>query len=158
MEDFKMPSTGKIIGWSALFLIGIFVLTIIGSAMNLITIPWLKFNRQVQMNRDIVTKTYNADNALYNYHWFQERLQAIKATEVQIDNAKAAQTQFKSDAGPRKDWTFEDKTEDARLGAVVLGLKNHYQTIVAEYNARANEADRAIFSQELPLFFSLKAY
>lgn len=153
-----MPSTGKIIGWGVLGLVGLFLLTVVASAMNLITIPWLKFNSQVQMNRDIVTKTYNADNAIYNYHWFQERLQAIKATEVKIENAKTTQAQFKTDAGVRTAWTFEDKTEDARLGTIVLGLKNHYQDIVAEYNARSNEADRAIFSQELPLFFSLKAY
>lgn len=153
-----MPSTGKIIGWSMLVIVGLLLLGILGTAMNLITIPWLKFGKQVQMNRDIVTKTYNADNAIYNYHWFQERLQSIKATEVQIENAKTTQAQFKIDAGDRKNWTFEDKTEDARLGSVVLGLKNHYQEIVGEYNARSNEADRAIFSQELPLFFSLKAY
>lgn len=148
----------KIFGISILVLGGFFVLAILGSVFNLITIPWLKFGSQVQMNRDIVTKTYNADNALYNYHWFQERQQSIKAVEVQIENAKKTQEEFRSSAGVRSSWTFEDKTEDARLGSVVLGLKNHYQEIVAEYNARANEADRNIFSQDLPLFFSLKAY
>lgn len=149
---------GKIIGWALLGIIGILLLSALGSAMGLVTIPWLKFDRQVQMNRDIVTKTYNAYNAIYNYHWFQERLQEIKATEVQIQNAKDTEASFKESAGPRKDWTFEDKTEDARLNTIILGLKNHYQQIVAEYNARANESDRSIFGQELPLFFNLKAY
>ena len=153
-----MFSTGKILGYTLLFIIGMLLLGALGSAMNLITIPWLKFDRQVQMNRDIVTKTYTADNALYNYHWFQERAQSIKATETKIQNAKDAQIAFKESAGDRKDWTFEDKSEDARLGSVVLGLKNHYEEIVAEYNARANESDRAIFSQELPLFFSIKPF
>ncbi len=148
----------KIFGITILVFGGLFMLAVLGSAMNLITIPWLKFDNQVQMNRDIVTKTYNADSALYNYHWFKERQQAIIATEAQIQNAKDAQASFEATAGPRKDWTFEDKTEDARLGTVVLGLKNHYQEIVAEYNARANEADRSIFSQDLPLFFSLKPF
>ena len=148
----------KYIGFTALGLVGLVLLGVVGTGLNLITIPWLKFGSQVQMNRDILTKTYNANNALYNYHWFQERMTAIKATEVQIQNAIDAHTNFVASAGVRKDWTFEDKTEDARLGSVVLGLKNHYQEIVAEYNARANEADRDIFSQELPLFFSLKPF
>ena len=142
-----------------LIVIGGFVgLTLLASAMNLITIPFLKFNKQVQMNRDIVEKTYNADNALYNYHWFKERAEAIKANEKQIQNAEQSQSEFRLSAGVRSEWTFEDKSEDARLGAVVLGLKNHYNEIVAEYNARANQVDRAIFSQDLPLFFSLSAY
>ncbi len=148
----------KYVGIGVLVLVGLFLLAVVGSAMNLITIPWLKFNSQVQMNRDIVTKTYNADNALYNYHWFQERAGEIKATEVKIQNAIDAKVQFEKDAGARKDWTFEDKIEDSRLGAVVLGIKNHYEDIVKEYNARASEADRSIFSQELPLFFNLRAY
>lgn len=154
----KEISLSSVVGFIALFMVGVVVLSVIGVAFNLITIPFLKFGSQVQTNRDIITKTYNADNALYNYHWFQERLQKIKATETQIQNAKDTLEIFEANAGARKDWTFEDKTEDARLGSVVLGLKNHYQEIVAEYNARANEADRAIFSQELPVFFSLKAY
>lgn len=148
----------KYLGISVLVLVGLLVLGALGTAFNLITIPWLKFGSQVQMNRDIVTKTYNADNALYNYHWFQERLQDIKAAEVQIQNAIDTKASFEASAGPRKDWTFEDKTEDARLGTVVLGIKNNYQSIVAEYNAHAAEADRNIFSQELPLFFSLKPF
>lgn len=138
--------------------VGIFFLVLGGSMFNLWTIPWLKFDRQVQTNRDIVTKTYNADNALYNYHWFKERLGSIKATETKIENAKASQEDFRKNAGVRTAWTFEDKTEDARLGAVVLGLKNQYEDLVNEYNARAAEADRAIFKDELPLFFSLKPY
>lgn len=152
-------STGiKMVGISILVIIGFLFVGALGTALNLFTIPWLKFNKQVQMNRDIVTKTYNADNALYNYHWFQERAQSIKATEAQIQNATDAKLAFELSAGTRKDWTFEDKTEDSRLGAVVLGLKNQYQSIVAEYNARASEADRAIFKDELPLFFNLNAY
>ncbi len=148
----------KYIGIGALVLGGLFVLSVLGSFMGLITIPWLKFDRQVQMNRDIVAKTYNADNALYNYRWFKDRAESIKATEVQIENAMTAHANFKTSAGPRKDWTFEDKTEDSRLGSVVLGLKNHYQEIVAEYNSRAKQVDRNIFIDDLPLFFNLKAY
>lgn len=148
----------KIFGITVLVVIGFFLLAVIGSAMNLITIPWLKFNSQVQMNRDIVSKTYNAENALYNYRWFKDRHEVIKATEIQIENAIQAQDSFRLNAGVRSSWTFEDKTEDARLGSVVLGLKNHYQEIVAEYNSRAQQVDRAIFIDDLPLFFNLKAY
>lgn len=49
------------IGWVLLVIVGVVLLGIVGTALNLITIPWLKFNRQVQMNRDIVAKTYTAE-------------------------------------------------------------------------------------------------
>ena len=110
------------------------------------------------MERDIVAKTYNADNALYNYHWFKERYEAIKATENKIKIAKDTIVVFETSAGSRKDWTFEDKTEHARLGSVVQGLKSHYEDIVAEYNARAKEVDRSVFQNELPTFFSLQPF
>ena len=158
MEDIKMPSGGKIVGYVALFFVVLIVLSVLGTAFGLITIPWLKFGSQVQTNRDIVEKTYNAENALYNYRWFKDRFELIGATETQIENAQIAHESFKTSAGARSSWTFEDKNEDARLGSVVLGLKNHYQEIVAEYNSRAKQVDRNIFIDDLPLFFNLKAY
>jgi hypothetical protein len=139
-------------------LIGLVVLGAIGVGLNLITIPWLKFSSQVQMNRDIVTKTYNADNAIYNYHWFQERSGAIIALDATIKQSQAAQADFEASAGPRSQWTFEDKAEDSRLRAVVQGQEAQYNSLVNEYNARAGEADRSIFQNGLALFFSLKAY
>ena len=148
----------KYIGITLLVIIGFIILGALGTALDLFTIPWLKFNSQVQMNRDIVTKTYNADNALYNYHWFQERATGITALEQKIADADAAVTSFEASAGPRSTWTFEDKTEDSRLRTVALGLKTQYHDVVGEYNARAGEVDRSIFQNGLPLFFNLNAY
>lgn len=142
----------------ALVIVGVIALGIVGTALNIITIPWLKLNRQVQTNRDIVEKTYTAENALYNYRWFSERAGEIRATAKQSKIADEAVTEFEASAGPRSDWTFEDKTEAARLRAVAQGLRSHYESIVEEYNARATQADRAIFNGDLPLFFSLNPY
>jgi hypothetical protein len=150
-----MKNKNGYVGIIILVLVSMFGLAVLGSAMNLITIPWLKFDSKVQMNRDIVTKTYNADNALYNYHWFQERAGAIKANKSQIIVADQALKDFQESAGPRKDWTFEDKTEESRLRSVSQGLKSQLQSIVEEYNAKAGEADRSIFTDDLPLFFNL---
>lgn len=148
----------KIFGLISLGILGLITLGAIGTALNIITIPWLKLNRQVQLNRDIVEQTFEADNALYNYHWFKERAEAIKAQQTKVKNAAEAVITFEAAAGPREKWTFEDKTEHARLSSVVTGNKAHYEDLVAEYNARAKEADRAIFKDELPLFFSLEPF
>ena len=148
----------KILGIGALVVTGMIGLTIVGAALNLITIPWLKFTSQVQTNRDIVERTYNADNALYNYRWFKDRAEAIKAGQKKIVLAKESLTDFEVSAGARTSWTFEDKTEHARLSAVLLGLRTNYEDLVAEYNSRAQQVDRAVFQDELPLFFSIEAY
>lgn len=140
-------------------LVGMFFLAVIASAMNLITIPWLKFDSQVQMNRDITTKTYNADNALANYHWFVETSGSIKALDTSIQQADAAVIEFKTNAkGDMSTWSYAETTEYARLTSVAQGLKQQYNSLAQEYDAKASEQDKAMFVNGLPLFFSLKPY
>lgn len=128
---------------------------IIATATDIITIPWLNLNSRVRMERDITRKTFDANNAIYNYHWFQERAGSIKALDAQIIIADQAVKDFETAAGSRDKWTFEDKNESARLRAVAQGLKNERKSQAEEYNARANEADRQMFVDDLPLFFNL---
>lgn len=146
----------KAIGIGVLVIGGLIGITVLGTVFNLITIPWLTFASKVQTNRDIVTKTYNADNALQQYHWFQERSAALTALTTTIGQSEKAFIDFEASAGVRASWTFEDKTEDARLRTIVMGQKAQYNSLANEYNARAKETDRAVFKDELPLFFSLK--
>src|ERR1035437_714567 len=146
---------GVIVGVFAVILL-IILLSVLGAGLGLITIPWLQFTNKIQMNRDIATKTYNADNALYNYHWFKERSGDIITASQTIDVASISLSSFESSAGTRKDWTFEDKTEASRLRAVYQGSVTYYNGLVNEYNAKAKEVDRSIFQNDLPLFFSLK--
>jgi hypothetical protein len=147
------------VGVAVLVVVGVLlsgvVLTVLGTAFNLITIPWLKFDRKVELNRDLVNETYKTDNALYNYRWFKDREEAIKAQKKKIEIAKAAQADFELSAGPRDKWTFEDKTEDARLRSIVQGNQSAYEEMVGEYNSRAKQVDRAIFKDDLPLFINL---
>src|SRR4051812_2283084 len=113
--------------------VGIIFLLYLGTAFNLITLPWLKFDAKVQTNQDIIKKTYNADNALYNYHWFKQVKEDIDATQQKTADAARAVKDFEAPAGPRDKWTFEDKTEDARLRAVAQGLRSHYNDLAADY-------------------------
>jgi hypothetical protein len=132
------------------------VLTVLGTAFNLITIPWLKFDSKVNLNRDLVTETYKTENALYNYRWFKDQYEAIQAAKKKISIAEQSLADFEQSAGPRDKWTFEDKTEDARLRSIVQGNKSHYEDLVAEYNSRSKQVDRAIFKDQLPIFISLE--
>ena len=110
------------------------------------------------MERDIIDKTYNANNALHTYHWFKEKKEDITATENKIEHARQDVMDFEISAGPRSQWTFDDKNNHAHLVSIKSGLVNYYETIVGEYNAAAKSVDKAIFKDELPTFFSIKAY
>lgn len=95
---------------------------------------------------DAVSKTINADNAIYNYEWFKSRYEEIQATKNQLVNTRESLDSFLASAWERKMWTFEDKIEHSRLNTVYLGQKNYLESIIAEYNARGKMANRAMFS------------
>lgn len=94
-------------------------------------------------------KVLNADNAIYNYEWFKQQYEDIRATKSKLVNARTTAKQFTEDAGDRSLWTFEDKTESARLNSVVLGLENHLEQQIADYNARSKMATRNIFENSV---------
>lgn len=101
--------------------------------------------KELQTAYDVVDKTINADNAIYNYEWFKQTKEDIDAIRLKLDNASVMVDTFKQEAGDRKDWTFEDKNEYSRLNSVKLGLQNHLEQVIADYNARAKMANRNIF-------------
>lgn len=93
----------------------------------------------------IVNKTINADNVLYNYEWFKQQWRDVQAIDKKITIQTEAKKVFAEDAGHRKDWTFEDKTESSRLGSIITGLEMQKADMISKYNARANMANRQIF-------------
>jgi hypothetical protein len=139
------------------FAIGALVFFVIAAPfIQLFLLPLFKFQTKVNTNQQLIEKTYNADNVIYNYEWFKQQKEDIDAVASKINNASIAAENFRTSAGPRTDWTFEDKTEDARLQSVVTGLKQQREDLVANYNARAKMANRNIFQDNLPLFIGLE--
>lgn len=92
----------------------------------------------------------NADNAIYNYEWFKQQYENIEASKKQYVNAKANYEAYVAMLpADRSQWSFEDKTEQARLNTVVLGLQNNLETQIANYNARAKMSTRNIFENSV---------
>lgn len=146
-----MKYVGIVLGIIVLY----FILGYSMAALNIIALPLFQLQSKVSTNYGIIQKTYNADNAIYNYEWFKERYEAIQAIDNKITIADQSVEGFKSSAGDRSNWTFEDKTEDSRLHTVAQGLRSQKEDLVAEYNARAKMANRNIFQNNLPLFINL---
>jgi hypothetical protein len=93
----------------------------------------------------VVSKTADADNVIYNYEWFKNTYNSVLATDQKIINLENEITSFTGLVGDRKNWTFEDKNEYARLSSTLTGLKNHRANIVADYNAKSSMINRKIF-------------
>lgn len=93
----------------------------------------------------VAERTLDPDNVLYNYEWFKRQYHDVWAMDQKIFNAQVSLSQFREGAGPRENWTFEDKQMDNRLQTIVLGLQNQKKAMIAEYNARSQAANRSIF-------------
>jgi len=125
------------------------VLWIVGGLFGIISLPFHAAGNAVQTGHDVIDKTINADNAIYNYEWFKQQKQDIEVAKGQYQNALQAEDAFTKAAGPRSGWTFEDKQESSRLASISLGLKNQIIQRTEDYNARAKMANRDIFRDGL---------
>jgi hypothetical protein len=137
-----MKTYFKIVGW----FIGITALlsiTVLG--VKILLFPAHVANTAANTAYAITDKTLNADNVIYNYEWFKRQYNDYLAINNKVKNAEQAVKDFNESAGSREKWTFEDKTESARLQSIVTGIKQQRQDIVAEYNAKSQMANRSIF-------------
>ena len=126
------------------------VLPIALVALRLVALPFRALDRGIGTAEGVIDRTLTAENAIYNYEWFKQQSQDIKAGEAKISIAMQSVDSFEQALGSdRSTWTFEDKTEWARLRSVEQGLRSHVETLIADYNARASMANRDIFRDGL---------
>jgi hypothetical protein len=99
----------------------------------------------------VIDKTVDPDNIIYNYEYFKQAYQDIRALDKQIVDADVAVSNFNGQFKNRKEMDRDDKTESDRLNSVALGLKQERQNEIATYNARSQMANRTIFqTHDLP--------
>jgi len=128
---------------------GIFILMgILSVAFGIISIPFFLANTVIDSAKGVVTKTADPNNVIYNYEYFKQACQDIKAQDGIIVNAETALQTFETSAGARSTWDYNDKNTDAQLSENVTGAKNTQQQMIAEYNARAKMMNRKIFDTE----------
>ena len=140
--------------------IGILIgVSVVGLLLRAVFFPVHVAEKEAQLATDAVDKTLTADNAIYNYEWFKRQKESIDATGKNLTIATQAAQSFDTAAGVRKDWTFEDKNESARLHAVAQGIDSQLKDMIAEYNARTKMANRNIFQDGiLPNFIDATTF
>ena len=83
----------------------------------------------------------------------------MEAYQLNIDSTTKSLADFKANAkGDMSTWSYAETTEYARLNSLMQGQIQAYNLLAKEYDAKAGEADRGIFKDNLPLFFNLKPY
>lgn len=130
--------------------IGIIILLFFGGlGIKLLFFPVNTATKLIDTAYQAQSKTLNADNAIYNYEYFKSQKESIDATNQKLAIARDAVSTFKLEAGDRTLWTFEDKTESARLSAVAQGIESQLKDMIADYNAKSSMANRAMFKDSI---------
>ena len=125
------------------------MLTVFSLFMGVITLPIHGAGNLVQTGHDVIDKTINADNALYNYEYFKQTYEDIKALENKVKISERQIEDMKGTYGNTSNWGFETNQEYARLQAVKQGQMSQLEDVVATYNARSKMANRNIFKDGL---------
>ena len=150
----------SLIGYGVMIVIAIIGLIAGGYALKagLISIGVPQTMSQIDSAGHIIGKTYDADNAIYNYEWFKNQFEKIKATELQINNTKKELDNYKELYGNATLWDWQTRQDYNQLRTTYLGQKNYYETLVATYNARSKMANRNIFINNLPFHLDKKLW
>lgn len=122
-----------------------------GWVLKAVLLPAKTVTTQIDSAGNIIDKTYDANNAIYNYEWFKTQYEDIQATERIISNTKTEMDAYKEMYGNVSGWDWQTKQDYNSLQKKYLGQQNYYEDLVAEYNARSNMANREIFKDKLPL-------
>lgn len=122
------------------FLVIVIPILLLGSVGGLV---WHFLMKPVQVLDQVTDPT----RMLEGYEWFVQQSKDIENIDPQIANAKDALDRFESRAGDPSKYSMFQQTEDDRLSAVLLGLKQSRQAMVAAYNARSDERTRSFLKQ-----------
>jgi len=133
-------------------LVILFSLGFIGAGLGIITLPGHVASNSVQTVHDVVDKTINADNALFNYEEFFNKYEGAKMQAINIKNTEKAIQILKDIYGSDAiKWPKDVRGDYSNLQQNIEGYKMMYQKITQEYNADSQKFNRNLFkSKSLP--------
>ena len=141
----------KGIGLVVVIVVSIILLSVAGWGLSAALLGPKTVTTQISSAGEVIEKTYDADNAIYNYEWFKQQEADIRATEKQVRNMRDSLTEYKDMYGEPKEWDYQTRQDYNSLNTKYVGQKNYYEELVEDYNARASMANREIFQDKLPL-------
>jgi hypothetical protein len=113
--------------------------------------PFLPWMEQRQAGEEIVRDQMEADKAVENYRWFRQQYHDIQAQRNQIENYYDQREQFYEIHGKDpSEWSRSAETRHGRIQDRITGSQNMLEQMTADYNARSDDATRALFKCHLP--------
>ena len=130
-------------------------------ALALLLEFWLApmiFTEQKDAGRDIAENTMD-ESAVQDYRWFRQQWHDIEAQRAQVENYKQDKEEFYEIYGKNPDdWPRDARQRHSRINDRITGSENMLETMIADYNARSDDATRAIFQCGLPYSVDEKLY
>ena len=106
----------------------IFSLGFISAGLGLITLPGHVASNSVQTAHDVVDKTINANNALFNYEEFFNKYEGAKIQATNIKNTEKAIQTLKDTYGEDAiKWSKDVRNDYSNLQQNIEGYKMMYQ-------------------------------
>lgn len=140
-----MKTFGVIVAVIATFV----VVGVVGMGIRAVMLPVHEISNVIDTGHDMIDKTINADNAIYNYEWFKQTWEDIQAIENKVKVSERQIADFKDTFGEASTWGFEVSNEYNRLQATKQGQMSQLEDVMAKYNARSKMANRNLFQDGL---------
>lgn len=113
--------------------------------------PVHTIDQSIDTAYEVVDKTLDGENAIYNYEWFKQQEAYIRECYKNEEIAKEEYDLFLSMLPEdRNEWTREDKQEEASLRNSYYALQKLTNKAIEDYNAKSSMVNRAIFKDNLP--------
>lgn len=110
--------------------------------------PWFE---QRDSGKEIIKDTYNSENAIEQYEEFRRMYHDIESKRSQIDNNYDELDRFYETYGEDpKNWSRTTKERHSRIQQRITGNQQILESMVAEYNAESDMANREVFKCSLP--------
>lgn len=121
------------------------------NVISAVWMPFLPWMEEREAGEEVIEDTIDADSAVQEYEWFRVQHREIEAQRSQVDNYHDELDRFYEIHGDDPDeWSRQAEQDHSRIQQRITGSQNQLENLVADYNARSDMANRAMFKCNLP--------
>ncbi len=95
-------------------------------------------------------KEFDPSAMLRKYEWFKDQYAQMQQISKRTEDAESRIKRFESFNGAPSKWGWQTHDEYNRLGTVLQGYKDQYNSLAAEYNSQSSKFNWKKFKGEVP--------
>lgn len=136
--------------WISIFAIALVAFLLL-NMISAVWMPFLPWMEEREAGEETIERTMDSENAIENYEWFRTQYREIEAQRNQVENSYDELDRFYATYGEDPDeWSRTTKEQHSGIQKRITGNQNQLENLVADYNARSDMANRAVFKCSLP--------